>query len=413
MICTNWRGIDERITWMLDHPPGEVGQCARETWHALGGDQSTPCPPAWGTPDANAVYDEIIASGRYWTTTPIPRGAVIAWRYGDHGHAALSAGDGWICTTDPEGNAGGTGIEPLNYPERWGASPSKRIWTDQYNGVRFDVAETVAPGTVYLSKLHYGQEDSDSVSRLQLALNGHSLQPPGDQILPITGTYADRTDEVVRADQAQHGYGNDPAHGSSVGPKQAEHLFAGTGNTIINDLPDAETPGEPEQPETITLPRGITYHYSGKPAGTFTFSGYKKLDVASWAPPKDGYLLGMIYANVDGSGEFKSRLIREDPDDETAYQTHYPKSGDHYLLTHVWFEKCEANRKLHYELGTADGETMTAGTRYVKFLFVPEDLLIDLGSVAGGYAAARTMVTVARPWLPLIAALIVLRRVSR
>lgn len=141
MACSTYRGIDERIEWMLDHPPGEPGMCARETWQALGGDQSPPCPPAWGCPDANAVYDKIVASGRYWTTTPIPRGAVIAWKYGEHGHAALSAGDGDICTTDPQGWSGGTGIEPLSYPEKWGASASKRIWTDTYNGVTFDIEQ--------------------------------------------------------------------------------------------------------------------------------------------------------------------------------------------------------------------------------------------------------------------------------
>jgi len=133
------RGVSERLDWMLDHPPGEPGMCARESWQALGGDQDPPSPPAWGTPNANAVYDNIIASGRYWTDTPIPRGAFIAWRYGNNGHAALSYGEGKIVTTDPTNDPGGTGIEPLSYPERWGATSAKRIYTDQYNGVRFDV----------------------------------------------------------------------------------------------------------------------------------------------------------------------------------------------------------------------------------------------------------------------------------
>jgi len=117
--------------------------CARESWQALGGDQSPPCPPAWGTPDANAVYDNIIASGRYWTGTP-PRGAFIAWKYGSYGHAALSYGDGKIVTTDPTNDPGGTGIEPLSYPEKWGASASKRIYTDQYAGVRFEIGDDVS-----------------------------------------------------------------------------------------------------------------------------------------------------------------------------------------------------------------------------------------------------------------------------
>jgi hypothetical protein len=79
------------------------------------------------------------ASGRYFTTTP-PRGALVAWKYGRHGHVAISAGAGRIVTTDPHTGEGRTGEEPLTYPHRWGASASARIWTDQYNGVRFPVA---------------------------------------------------------------------------------------------------------------------------------------------------------------------------------------------------------------------------------------------------------------------------------
>jgi murein DD-endopeptidase MepM/ murein hydrolase activator NlpD len=87
--------------------------------------------------------------------------------------------------------------------------------------------------TVYLSKLHYGQTDSDSVKHLQAVLNGHPLQ--GGQDLPISGNYLDQTDEEVRLCQVQHGYGNDPVNASWVGPEQAEHLFAGKGYTVIAD----------------------------------------------------------------------------------------------------------------------------------------------------------------------------------
>jgi len=84
--------------------------------------------------------------------------------------------------------------------------------------------------TVYLDKLRYGQTDSDSVWHLQNVLNGHTLD--GGQTLPLTGNYLGETDEEVRLCQTQHGYGNDPAGGSYVGSKQAEHLFGGKGYTI-------------------------------------------------------------------------------------------------------------------------------------------------------------------------------------
>lgn len=87
--------------------------------------------------------------------------------------------------------------------------------------------------TVYLSKLHYGQKDSDSVWYLQEALNNHPLQY--GENLPLTGCYLSATDEEVRLCQQQHGYGNDPVNASFVGPTQAEHLFSGKGIIIIYD----------------------------------------------------------------------------------------------------------------------------------------------------------------------------------
>lgn len=157
MTCSNWRGVEERISWMLAHPPGQVGMCARECWQALGGDLPQPCPSAWGTPDANAVYDKVIASGRYWRTADIPRGALIVWKYTGHGHAALSAGGGKIVTTDPPGKPGGTGIAPLSLPEAWGGSASQRIWTDQYNSVRFDVGAPMAAADDILDYKYLGK----------------------------------------------------------------------------------------------------------------------------------------------------------------------------------------------------------------------------------------------------------------
>jgi hypothetical protein len=130
------RSTEARIDWFLSHNPSGVGMCAQHSWHSLGGDYGN--PPAWGASDANAVYDKVKKSGRYFTTTP-PRGALVVWKYGNNGHAAISYGDGKIATTDPNGKPGKTGVESLTYPHKWGASASARIWTDEYNGVRFSV----------------------------------------------------------------------------------------------------------------------------------------------------------------------------------------------------------------------------------------------------------------------------------
>jgi len=130
------RKTEARLDWFLDNDPAGEGMCAQHSWHALGGDYGN--PPAWGCANANEVYAKVKASGRWWPTPP-PRGALILWKYGANGHAALSMGDGRIATTDPTNDPGGSGVEPIDYPSRWGAG--SYIWTDQYNGVRFDVEE--------------------------------------------------------------------------------------------------------------------------------------------------------------------------------------------------------------------------------------------------------------------------------
>lgn len=139
---TEPRGIEERIDWFLSHRPDGPGLCAQHSWRSLGGDYGN--PPAWGCSDANEVYDKVKKSGRYFTSPP-PRGALVLYRYGNNGHAAIehTAGDR-IATTnpdpdDPDGR--GTGVEDNAYPAKWGASKGSAIWTDEYNGVRFPVGE--------------------------------------------------------------------------------------------------------------------------------------------------------------------------------------------------------------------------------------------------------------------------------
>jgi hypothetical protein len=136
------RGPENRIHWFLNNNPSKRGMCAQHTWHSLGGNYGN--PPAWGAPNANAVIKKVVESGRYFTPNnwegPPPRGAYIAWQYGQHGHAALSLGDWRIATTDPTGKPGGVGVEPINYPQKWGAK-GWTLWTDEYNGVRFPVGE--------------------------------------------------------------------------------------------------------------------------------------------------------------------------------------------------------------------------------------------------------------------------------
>ena len=135
------------------------------------------------------------------------------------------------------GNVGSTGNSTgphLHYEERhspYGYNDDRKPQFDVTSGGGGGTYPTPTSKTVYLDKLKYGQQDSDSVWYLQDALNDHSLS--GGQTLPLVGDYGPETDEEVRLCQAQHGFGNDPVHESYVGAKQAEHLFAGRGLTIV------------------------------------------------------------------------------------------------------------------------------------------------------------------------------------
>jgi hypothetical protein len=73
---------------------------------------------------------------------------------------------------------------------------------------------------VYISKLRYGQRDSDSVRHLQRTLNGVRLT--GGTNLPVTGNFGEMTRDEVKKWQSQ--VAHDAADGA-LGPRQAALLF--------------------------------------------------------------------------------------------------------------------------------------------------------------------------------------------
>lgn len=409
MACTNFRRREARLAWFLSRRPSGPGMCAQHCWHALGGPA---CPPRWGASSANVVYAKVKASGRWFTGDP-PRGALVLWKYGKYGHAALSMGNGKIATTDPTNRPGGVGIESINYPRKWGASNSRRIWTDEYNGVRFDVEGTEIPaGDVYLSRLGFGTLDSDSVRRLQQVLNGHSLE--GGSTLPTSGNYLTKTDVEVRLCQAQHGFGEDPEGESFVGPKQAEHLFAGTGNRIIDDIEpevptDPDKPVEPERPPTPEAGPFIDYHYGRKPKEPQSIgTSYSRIDRSAYTPPGDGFLLAMQYVNakhsfksgVDAAG-FRLRAARADIGkgvDYTGYGDYTPNRNltqpGVFVATHVWFEKCEGGREIHWECDRSSAfSSFDLDTRYTKYLWISKQVFDLLEGLLGGAEEVASLLT--------------------
>jgi len=85
-------------------------------------------------------------------------------------------------------------------------------------------------GDVWIGLLTYGTNDSDSVRRMQKVLNSVSLPPPGNVTIDLCpGRYGPQTDAVVRTWQdVKTNDAPDPVGASSIGPRQAALLFAGT-----------------------------------------------------------------------------------------------------------------------------------------------------------------------------------------
>jgi hypothetical protein len=322
------RTIDEGLDWFLSNNPSSSGLCANHTWRSLGGDRG--CPPAWGCVNANQVYDKVIASGRYWTTPK--RGDIAVWKYGNNGHAARVYNEAGtqIATTDPS-NGKMVGIESIDYPSKWGATSSKRIFTDTYNGVKCFTsgASSVSHGDVYLSKLVYGQMDSDSVKRLQMHLNGHPLQ--NGHTIDISGNYLDKTDAEVRLCQQQHNFGNDPAKASSVGPNQAAHLFAGCACVVVKDV-DETVPPVPEPPAETWSNVAIWDWYSEKfTSKVLVYPDGDWHDIDLPAQPASGitgkskeehflYLRIHLSKGRSATRTIHTRFLRSN-DDETAYKS--------------------------------------------------------------------------------------------
>lgn len=164
----------------------------------------------------------------------------------------------------PDGSAGLWGV--LAHMSKMGARVGQRVVPGQQVGwsgntgnstmphLHFEVQKQISwvagshvdpqpwidavPPIVYLSRLMYGVKESPSVKELQDALNNHAM--PGAVTLPATGNYYNMTDTEVRRCQDQHGelWGQEVADGpqlSTVGPKQAAHVFSGEHVKIIDD----------------------------------------------------------------------------------------------------------------------------------------------------------------------------------
>lgn len=123
----------------------------------------------------------------------------------------------------------------------------------------------------------------------------------------------------------------------------------------------------------------LVYKYTGKPSKTQTIgTGYTKVTDCRWAPPGDGWLFSMLYANLKHTrgktGGIRNQLVRENPIDETCYQDHAVTKDlvapGVFLLQPIWFGAADKGRAMHWKLRRSSslGPT-TASTRYSKWLW--------------------------------------------
>jgi hypothetical protein len=184
------------------------------------------------SPDAKDAWDKCI--NKHPGDRNPPRGAWVYYSGGseDHGHAALSLGWGKIRSTD-EMDSGEVATVDLEYIEEdWGLEYEG--WGEDLNGVPipFLGPNPFASGLVYVSKLHYNQMDSDSVSRLRWRLMHHDRLP--DELRPGYGNdYGPKVKAAVNYIQNKvmpqiHG----PHDGTELSNPQANALFGSTYEVI-------------------------------------------------------------------------------------------------------------------------------------------------------------------------------------
>lgn len=121
--------------------------------------------------------------------------------------------------------------DPGSWPrERWGQTYLG--WTEDLNGVDIpylrEVEDWRASGDVYVEKLHRGQQDSDSVSRLRYRLQNHAHMPTSHR----PGYGADYGEKVQRAVKYwQHHL--DPQR--PKGPQDGAEMDNGQANRLFGD----------------------------------------------------------------------------------------------------------------------------------------------------------------------------------
>jgi hypothetical protein len=236
---------------------------------------------------------------------------------------------------------------------------------------------SIGKGKVFLSKLVFKQDDSDSVRRLQLVLNGISLQ--GGRELPITGYFGSQTRDEVKKWQAQKATDKSVTDGSRIPRAQADQLFAGTGHTVVDDLgitaPDPELP--PDKPGVDTSEVGLWKWFSGKPSGeqkVYPDGAWHHL--AGLDEPASGIRGGsekrMLYLRIllptgrTADRVVETKFVRTGGDETAMDSEEFGLTKDSHPYSNVHFEDGEGRGGKWYVKVTGGKDPNRLTTRYSK-----------------------------------------------
>jgi len=198
----------------------EVGMCLKyvRTWLGIGSKE----------PDAITAWNN--AKVKHKGDQNPPKGAPVFWSGGQYGHIALAIDNSHGRSTDTTSSGKVSTQEGNWWKNNWG---SKYLgWTEDLNGVKIPYLQgggtsesQWASGKVYVDKLHKGQKDSDSVSRLRYRLVHHNQIPNSHD--PGQGNdYGQEVVEAVRYWQRNVAPQiNGPSDGTSLSNPQANSLF--------------------------------------------------------------------------------------------------------------------------------------------------------------------------------------------
>lgn len=226
MVASN---ADEATDNAKSYSNCEPGYCLKyvRTWLEIGSQQ----------PSAIEAWEN--ANHKHEGRNP-PRGAPCFYKGGNYGHIVLalnnreSDGVQMVRTTDAP-SSGKVTTQTISWCENnWGYRYLG--WTEDLNGIwipwlKEEQPDWRASGKVYVEKLHKGQQDSDSVSRLRYRLENHK-DIPNDKKPGYGADYGDKVVTAVKWWQRNHGWPD--GEGESMGNKQANKLF-GDNYTVIEE----------------------------------------------------------------------------------------------------------------------------------------------------------------------------------